>query len=105
MDDMLGVMRGFQFGDDVTVRQDIIDEVSAHGAEVAEVIDLHRRRPQRQDSGTAIFGKPGQIDGNIDFQTADEAGDLTVALSSHIVKCAERLFQIKTYRPIEYKLE
>ena len=36
---------------DHAVRQDIIDEWGAHGSGIAEIVDLDRRRPPREDPG------------------------------------------------------
>ena len=56
---------------DEFVGDDVIDERRAHGARIAEIIDLHGRRTKRQDFRPRPMGMAFQIDQDVDVVGPD----------------------------------
>ena len=61
------------------VGDDVVDEVAAHGAWVAEVADLDGRAAGGEDAWAAVHGEAFEVDGDVDAGLAGELCDLGVA--------------------------
>ena len=55
----------------------------------AEIIHLDRRGAKRKYTGASACRQPCQVDGDVDFQPAQERSHFKVALSPHIDKSIE----------------
>src|SRR5689334_16659622 len=89
MDNLLGEIDAFavRYGDGI--RNEIVDERRAHGARKAEEVHLYRCWTRGEYSGPAIGGVTHEINGNVDFHFAQQAGDFPVGLAFDIPEFVE----------------
>jgi len=80
IDHFLGEVRLPVPGDHGRVGNHIIHVLGAHGAGIAEVVDLDRSTSLGKDARPCIRGVALQVDGNVDAQLSGAARNLTVAL-------------------------
>jgi hypothetical protein len=65
-------------GNEQGIDEDIIDVTRAHGSRKTEMGDLNRRRPQRENSGSASFRVAHEIHSDVDFHAAQQAGNVAI---------------------------
>ena len=68
-----------------------------HRAREAEMVHLHRRRPQCENSRTAVARKAHQIDGDVDLVLSQETGHFPIADIPDVDDAAEAAHQTRTH--------
>jgi hypothetical protein len=76
--------------DDEAVGDDVVDEGHAHRPGIAEVMRLHGRRPQGENSGAPFARVAVEVDDDVDFQLAQGRGDHGIAPGLQIDEAVER---------------
>jgi hypothetical protein len=72
------------------VADHVVDGAASRRRRVTQPTDLDRGGPPAEDADAAGRREAGQIDGDVDFQSAHAAGDALVALLPYVVKPIER---------------
>ena len=72
------------------VGDDVVDEVGAHAAGIAQEVDLQGRRPKRQDLGPGVLGVALQVDEDVDAVIVDAPRGLRVRELAHVDEAIER---------------
>ena len=88
--DLLRVERRVIERRDRLVGDDVVDEIRAQGAGIAEPLCLDRRRTEAQDVRPRILRVTLEIDGDVDLERRQQRRDLAVALRPHVEKAIER---------------
>ena len=83
---------------DDRVGDQIVHEVAAHAAEIADVTHLHWSRAQREDVRPCVTGVAAEVDGDVYLEPPGERGDLVVGLPSDRQKTVERRLDPRTQR-------
>ena len=74
---------------DERVGDDVVDEVSAHRAGIAEIVHLDRRRAMRHDRGGCVSRIAFQVDQNVDAVRRNTPRALSIGQPRHDVEAVE----------------
>ena len=80
------------------VADQVIHVAGPRGPGKSEIIDLQRRRPEREDTEPPAARVSRQIDRNIDFAFAQQHRDLAIAGLAHVVEVLEGLLHPQMHR-------
>lgn len=74
-----------------SITNDIVKEVGAGGARVAEVTDLNRCRSARQNADARMFRIPLEIDRNVDLKRLQASGYVKIRLGADVENVSNAL--------------
>ena len=89
MDDPLREVRLLVHRRDEGVGDDVVDEVGAHAAGIAQEVDLHGRRAVGQDLGPGVLGVALQVDEDVDPVIVDAPCRVRVRELAHVDEAIE----------------
>ena len=93
MDDLLGEPGLLIHRHDEGVGDDVVDEVRAHAAGVAQVVDLHGCRPVGQNLRSRVLGVALEVDEDVDAILVDAAGCTRMRNGPHVDEVVEGRLQ------------
>src|SRR5450755_229821 len=78
----------------------VVDEIRAHRAGIAEIMNLYRRRLQREDFTAGVTRIPLQVDQDVDAVGMDGRGTVDQRLLSQIDEAIASGYQSRAHRPV-----
>ncbi len=91
IDNLLAVVTLLSLGDHDRIGEDVVDVGRGHCAGKAEIVHLHRRRPEREDALARIAGQAHQVDGDVDLSRLHQACDFEIGPAPHVKEAARRI--------------